>query len=316
MDAPPEPSLTNLLDTLPTRSASVPTMGVRILGYRIGLFALLRELQYTLSQAKQEPLAAGYTPVFQALRDQWKLILLEEIDILDILAQAQAAVDKADGGLDAFAGRVSRTVDDATSGNTRKQLRAALFKNKPLSKFRRPVLGGQLDSMSDWAETLAKCGVPALIALAPDAETLVSAGKDAAQLRKNAQATHRDFRDVGHRKQFIDKVNAARKEAHGGLAKLPFENPALPGDFADGFFYKEAPREEEETIDEVKTSIVELTAQLEERQALLKKLEEEAEAEAVAEKERIAQIQAAEELEAQAKALLEKAAALKAKTKK
>ncbi|TKD12433.1 hypothetical protein [Polyangium fumosum] len=291
-------------------------MAARIIAYRIGLFTLLRELQYTLSRAKEEPLAVGYVPGFQALRDDWKLILLEEIDMLDILAQAQAAVDKADGGLDGFAGRVSRTVDESTSGNTRKQLRTALFKNKPLAKFRRPVLGGQLASMSDWAETLAKCGVPALIAMAPEAEMLVAAGEDAENQRKSAQSSNRNFRDVGHRKQFIDKVNAARKEAHGGLAKLPFEHPALPRDFAEGFFYSEPPRDEEETIDEVKTSIAELTAQLEERQALLKKLEEEAEAEARADEERLAKAQIAEELEAQAKALLEKAAALKAQAKK
>ncbi|MDC3953619.1 hypothetical protein [Polyangium jinanense] len=290
-------------------------MSARILAYRIGLFTLLRELQYTLSRAKQEPLAAGYVPVFQALRDEWKLILLEEIDILDSLAQAQASVNKADEGLDAFAGRVSRITDESTSGHSRKQLRSALFKNKPLAKFRRPVLGGQLELMSDWAETLAKCGVPALVALAPEAETLIAAGQDAENQRKHAQSTNRDFRDVGTRKQFLDKVNAARKEAHGGLGKLPFENLALPRDFADGFFYSESPRDEEETIDEVKTSIEELQAQLEERQALLAKLEAEAEAEARAAEERLAQVQAVEELEAQAKALLEKAAALKAKAR-
>jgi hypothetical protein len=41
--------------------------------------------------------------------------------------------------------------------------------------------------------------------------------------------------------------------------------------------YSEAPRDQEETIDEVKTSIEELKAQLDARAALLKKLEDEAE---------------------------------------
>ncbi|MDC3959504.1 hypothetical protein [Polyangium jinanense] len=291
-------------------------MGVRVLGYRIGLFTLLRELQYTFSRAVQEPLAATYVPVFQELREQWKLILLEEIEILDALAHAQAAVDKADGGLDGFAGRVSRAVDDHTSGNTRKQLRTALLKNKPLGKFRRPVLGGQLQSMTDWSETLTKCGVPALVAMAPEADALVAAGQSAEELRKKAQGKNRDFRDIGARKQFIDKVNGARKESHGGLAKLPFQHATLTSSFADGFFYSEPPREEEETIDEVKTSIAELLAQLEERQAFLKKLEEEAENEAKAAAEQAAQAQTAEDLEAQAQALLAQAAALKAKLKK
>ncbi|MDI1432153.1 hypothetical protein [Polyangium sorediatum] len=260
-------------------------------------------------------MAAPHLPIFQALREEWKIILLEEIAILDLLSLAQAAVDRADGGLDTFAGRVSRTVDDHTHGNTRKQLRTALFKNKPLGKFRRPVLGGQLAAMADWSDTLMKCGVPALVSFAPEADTLIAAGRNAEELRKKAQGKNRDFRDIGMRKQFIDKVNAARKESHGGLAKLPFQDTTLPPDFADGFFYSDPPREEEETIDEVKTSIAELLAQLEERQVLLKKLEEEAEAEAKAAAEQAAQAQAAEDLEAQARALLAQAAALKAKIK-
>ncbi len=31
----------------------------------------------------QEPLAASYVPVYQALRDDWKLVLLDETAILD-----------------------------------------------------------------------------------------------------------------------------------------------------------------------------------------------------------------------------------------
>jgi hypothetical protein len=66
----------------------------------------------------------------------------------------------------------------------------------------------------------------------------------------------------------------------------------------------------------VKTSIEELQAQLVERVALLKKLEEEAAAEAQAEQERLAHTQEAEELEAQARALLDQAAALKSRLKR
>jgi hypothetical protein len=291
-------------------------MGARVLAYRIGFFVLLREIQYSLSQMSQEPLAAAYVPPFQALRDEWQTVLLEEIGILDQISQAQAAVNKADRALDVFAGSVSRAIDDNTDGKTRKQLRTALFKNKALSKFRRPVLSSQLLAMTDWSDILIKCGVAALVALAPKADQLVNAGQAADALRSDAQQQNRQFRDVGARKQFIDKVNAARQDAHGGLGKLPFQNPTLPQDFGEGFFYSEPPRDEEETIDEVQSSIVELSAQLEERQALLKKLEDEAASEAHAEKDRKAKEQQAEDLEAQAQALLDQAAALKAQAKK
>jgi DNA repair exonuclease SbcCD ATPase subunit len=291
-------------------------MGVRVLAYSIGLFGLLREIQYTLSQMSHEALAAPHVPAFQALRDGWQQVLNEEIAILDELSGAQAAINKADKGLDILAGRVSRIVNDNTDGSTRKQLRTALFKNKPLSRFRRPVLSGQLRGMSEWSETLAKCGVPELVALAPEVAPLVDAGQKAEQLRDKAQMKNRDFRNVGARKQFIDKVNAARKEAHGLLGKLPFQSSALPQDFADNFFYSEALRDEEETIDEVKTSIEELSEELEARRTLLKKLEEEAAMQAQAEQERQAAEQAAGDLEARAQELLKQAAAMKAKLKK
>lgn len=110
-------------------------------------------------------------------------MLLEEIAIYKELANAQAAVDQADHGLDGFVTRVS-----------------------------------------------------------------------------NAVKKNRDVRDVGMRKQLIDKLNATRREAHGGLGKLSFENPKLSRDFAEIFFYSEAPRDEEQSIDEVKDSIQELGA--------------------------------------------------------
>jgi hypothetical protein len=291
-------------------------MGIRVLAYRVGLFILLREIQYTLSQMTHEPLAASYVPTYQALREEWKLVLLDEIAIFDELSHAQAAVDKADNAIDVFCGRVSRTVDEATDGKTRKQIRLALFKNKTLGKFRRPVLAGQLLAFSDWSITLTTCGVPALAAMAAEADALTTAGKSAEAMRNAAQKRNRDFRDVGKRKQFIDTVNATRKETHGGLAKMPFQNPALAQDFAEGFFYSDPPRAEEETIDEVKTSIEDLSAQLVERNALLKKLEDAAAVEAQAEADQKAEQQEIDDLETQAQELLKKAAAKRAKSKK
>lgn len=291
-------------------------MSARVLSYSLGLFSLLREIQYTLGRTKQEPLTVAHAPTFQAHREEWQTILLTEISLLDGLVNAQAAVDKADHDIDQFAGSVSRAVDEHTDGATRKQLRTALFKGKSLTKFRRPVLGGELEATRNWNETLSNCGIAALAALALEAETFVTAGFAAARQRDEAHRANRTFRDVGARKQFIDKLNASRKELHGVLAQLPFQHPNLPSDFADGFFAMGVVRDEEETIDEVKASIDELRAQLEERMALLQKLEEEAANAAREEEARRANVQAAEDLEAQAKELLAKAAALKAGIKK
>jgi hypothetical protein len=167
--------------------------------------------------------------------------------------------------------------------------------------------------MTDWSSTLATCGVPALAALAAEAETLYKLGKDASDLREKAQNDNRNFRDVGARKQFVDALNASRKEVSGALAKLPFQDPNLPQDFADHFFLNEPPRDEEETLDDVKESIAALEVQLAEEKNRLAKMElEAAEAAKAAQEEQAKEDQAAA-LEAQAAELLKQAAALKGK---
>ena len=93
-------------------------------------------------------------------------------------------------------------------------------------------------------------------------------------------------------------------------------SPHLASNYADGFFAREAPRDDEPTIDEVKETILTLEARLVEHRAQLERLEDEAEAERQAEAARLAQATQADELEAQAKALLEQAAELKKRAKK
>lgn len=291
-------------------------MAARTLPYSLGLFSVLREILYTLSRVTEDPLAAPFAPSFESLRVEWKEVLHEEIDILDGIARADATADRVDTTIDAFATKVSRTVDDNSTGPTRKRLRQALFKGKPLSKFSRPVLGSQLDAMTDWATTFAESGISQVAALVSEYEPLILLGKQADDKRKAALKRNRDFRDIGRRKQFIDKLNAKRQETAGILAKLPFEHPELSSDYADGFFAREAPRDDEPTIDEVKESILTLESRIAEQRALLKKLEDEAEAERQAEAARLAQATQAEELEAQAKALLEQAAELKKRATK
>jgi hypothetical protein len=289
-------------------------MGARILGYETGTFILFGEVFYTLAQMAEEPLATSQVPVFEGLRDGLKTILLQEVDLLEQRAKAQAAVDRTDNGLDRFVSKVIRTVDEHTDGPTKKQLRKKLLKGKSPSRLKRPVLGRQLDDMTDWAKTLADCAVPALVALAPEADTRHQDGEAAAAVRDAAVAAARNFRDVGARKQYIDKLNAERKSAEGALAKLPFQNPALAQDFSEGFFLREAPRdEEEETIDELKASIVALENQLaEEKVRLAQKEREAAEAAMAAQAASEADAEAAA-LEAQAAELLKKAASIKSK---
>lgn len=286
----------------------------RTLAPRTGLLTLLRELRYTLAQLTAEPLAAPHVPAFEALREEWKTVLLEEVSILEAMATAQAAIDKADDDLDDFAGRADRAVEDFTGGNEKHPLREHLFKGKSLGRFRRPILKGQLEAMRGWVSPLAGAGSPELTALANELPALLAAADKAVEQLTAATQKNRQFRDVGTRRQFVDKLNAARKGTHGALAKLPFQLPNLPSDFEDRFFRTEsAPADDGvETIDDVRDSIKEMEAELAQKKATLAQMEADEAAAAQAAADRKAKELALEEVEAQRDALAKQAAELRA----
>lgn len=291
-------------------------MNLRTLPYTITMMSLLREILFSSTRMVEDPLAANLAPRFDALREEWKTVLLEEIDILTELTGAEARATRIDSVIDLFATKVSRTTDDNSTGETRKRLRTALFKNKPLSKFTRPVLKQQLTSMSDWGGVLGSSNISALQALVAEHDGLMIQAEAAGDQVLTAQQRNREFRLIGRRKQFIDKVNAERREAAGALGKLEAERPDVPSGYAESFFSHEMTREDEPTQDEVAALIASLEAQLVEQKDLLKRLQDEAEAERKAAEERKAQQAEADQLEAEAKALLEKAAELKKRAQK
>ncbi len=286
-------------------------MNLRTLTYAITMPGLLREILFSNTRMAEDTFAAPFAAKFDALRTEWKIVLMEEIEIIEGMTRADAHAAKIDSIIDAFAAKTSRAVDDNTTGATRKRLREALFKSKPLSKFTRPILGQQLTAMNDWGSILSNSNIAPLAALAQEHADLMTQAEQADTQRQSAQQKNREFRLIGHRKQFIDKVNAARQEVAGALGKIELEQPGVPQGYANGFFTHEASRDDEPTIDEVNATIVTLEAELTEQKALLEKLQAEAEATRQAEAARKAQAEEAEQLEAQAKALLEQAAELK-----
>jgi len=290
---------------------------MRTLPYSVGLIALIRELWYTICQMEGEAPAATHHPIFVGLHQEARTLLLPaELDILEGISGADATVDKADGGLDGFAGRVARAVDDVAESKTRKKLKTNLFKGQPLSKFRRPVLGGQLLAQTAWGSALQASGIATLIALAPEAEPLVIRGHEASRRRTTAAQRNREFRDVGMRKQFIDRVNAARALAHGDLSRAPFVDPTLPSDYADSFWLGDPPSDDEETIDDVKAAITELKAKLDERAQQLARMEAEAALAAKIEAEQQAKQTDLDALEAQKAELEKKIAGIRDELKK
>jgi hypothetical protein len=259
-------------------------MSARILKPKTALITLLGELRYTLSRLHANPLTTAHVATFQALRDEWRPVLDKEISLQEALSDAQALIDAEDAALDDFASRVSKTVLTITKDDRGSALYTHFFGNKSLSEFRRPNLGAQLEAMRPWGDSLANSPFPALKAMAKEHAQLVAAADKAVSARDKARQQNKQFREVGERRQFVDKLNAARKVTHGALAKLALETPGLPSGFADQFFRSEASRDEGDdeetppTIAQVTETIDALEAQLTSQKALLAKLQGEAEA--------------------------------------
>ncbi|EYF03105.1 hypothetical protein [Chondromyces apiculatus] len=292
-------------------------MAARTLDVRTALQPLLAQVGYTLERLKAHALGAPHIPTFEALRAEGLEVLTTELEINDAQAGAQARVDIADDRLDAFAGKLSKTVLGIVDDDREHVLYVHYFGTKTLTEFKRPVLGAQLVTMRKWVQSLTESPHELLLALAPELTLLVNEADAAVQARDTVQQGNRNFRDTGQRYQWIARLNAARKELHGTLAKMPHEHTGLPSSFADQFFLRKVGKrgsgEEEETVESVQEYIEGLQEELagaELRLAELEQAEEDARKAAAlleAEKAQLA------ELDKAAMALEKQRAALRAR---
>jgi hypothetical protein len=258
-------------------------MAARLIKPRTALSTVLVDIRYTLSRTQADPRTGAFVAEFQARRDEWTAIHQEELSYLEAASDAQARVDAADEGLDAFASKLSKAVLTITGDDRGHPLYLHFFGDKPLSSFTRPVLGGQLDAMKKWPTSLAQSPFPALVALGPELSGLLADADAALAARDDAQQKNKLFREIGARRLFVDRVNATRKTTHAALLKLAIEAPGMPADFADRFFRKTGGDEEEEaTIASVTTAIAALEDQLAQQKALLASLQADEEADAQA----------------------------------
>ncbi|MCC6553792.1 MAG: hypothetical protein IT372_12330 [Polyangiaceae bacterium] len=279
-------------------------------------------MSYTLSQLRARPEGAPHVAAFESLRAEGVAALNTELSLAEELANAQARVDMADDNLDDFAPKVSKAVLTITRDDRQSALYVHFFGGKSLSEFRRPSLGKQLESMRKWKTSLEQSPHPTLQAMAPELTGLLQAADAAIAAREAARQAHRYFRDIGDRIQWVDRLNAGRKELYGALAKLSHENPALPSGFADLFFLKESRRDadggaaQEETVEALRGRLEELraaVADVESRLSAAEAAEAEAQKAAAAKAEAEAQLaaldRAAAELAARRSALQARLAA-------
>ena len=134
--------------------------------------------------------------------------------------------------------------------------------------------------------------------------------------RETARQQNRVFRDVGLRRQWVNDLNAVRKEVHGALSKVMHQHTGLPAGFADSFFARERKRpkaDEVETMDALLALKESLHGEIEEVEARIAALQEAEEAERQAAEARSAEEAELVELDKAMAALEKKRKALREK---
>jgi len=254
----------------------------RTLAQCSSLVSFRSHLAFTLRRLEAHPLAESQAPIFKALLEAWPAVFQTELDLQDVADDAQVAVLAADEKLNRFADRVSKEVLTLVGEDRNHPMYRHYFGNKPVSIFKRPILGGQLAAMRGWVTSLAASDSPVLQAIGVALAPVIEEADQAVLAKAEAEQAREAFRDLGARKRFVDEVNAARKGAYGALAKLPHQTLGLPSNFADGFFRRAAVKGEapELTVAGVEEEIAALRVELAGKEALLVDLTAKAAAEA------------------------------------
>jgi hypothetical protein len=263
---------------------------------------------FTLVRLRLDPKLASFVPTFEGLLDEgWKAIK-EERMLLDERMAAEAAVDQADTDLDATSDGVAGVILIETKKNRRSPIFVRYFENQQPSRFRRPILGGQLASMRTWPPSLIASPNAALSAYGQALVEQIKAADAAIALVTAAEQKLADFQTIGLKKQLFDKANGLRKQLHGEASKRMHDHPEwnLPADYADALFQHRSATPEptiadlDHKIEAANAEVARLTALRDQR---IKEEEAEAKAREEADKKALeAALAAAEKAAAEASA--------------
>ena len=245
-------------------------MPARYLSTDFSLDRLQEELVYSYAKLQAHPATQAIAPGAKSLLDEWQVLVVQEVGLRTEKVRAIAQEELADEELNDTVDEVVYHISGLDPGK-REPLVRLLLNGVPPSVFKRPVLGRQLEQMRAWPAALQMDTIPAsLRALSPRVEAQVSAADQVSGAKEEANQSLRQFRLVGERFQFIQKLNRWRQETFGELDKLAAKDEKLPRNFAARFFLNNSQAEPTLTTEE---ELVQLAARIEEAQSTAAALE-------------------------------------------
>lgn len=279
---------------------------------------MLEDATFTQARLAATPLTAALAADFDPFLPQWKGVNEQQIILRIAVVKAGAVVSACDDALDGLVDEITQAVLSQIKNNRKAPLYLLYFGEKSPSLLKRPILGGQLETMRGWIPSLLGSSNPTLQALGTKLQGAVAAADTAVANLAAAEQANRDFRTIGERRSLVDGLNALRKSTYGKLSELPHAQPALQlaVTFAEDFFRHESRRAASPpSAQELAAQVAALEAQLAERKAQLAAALSTEEAAAKALTEAAAHDAAIAEAEKEADAAAAKLAALKAQKK-
>jgi len=213
--------------------------GITTLKSDVSLDVLRANWRFALARIKSDPNAAAYVADFTAFGPTWVAVDQKELAYEDAVAAADATVVAADEAIDALVDKVSVAIFAGKKVAASPALAQLYFGSQTPSKFKRPVLGTELQNVQGWPALLAAAPQPALQALAVPVTAAVNAGNAAAKAFSDALVARDGFRlGGGDRQKAFDAFNSLCARAYGGLKAFAHDHPDLdlPSTYAESFF--------------------------------------------------------------------------------
>jgi hypothetical protein len=220
-----------------TASARLVHMaGITTISHRTSITTLYDQYFFTTAKLQTHPLTQTFTTEFAVLRPLIDAAQAEELTLMASRYLAEAAVQILDDALDAIVDGVDSTLRIELRNDRSSPIYLRYFGSLPPSEIKRPVLGGQLETMRSWPAALVESSNPILQQHGATLQTKLGEADAAAAEKQRVTQQLTDFRVLGTRARLIDRLNAARKSLYGKLAELQHANAALGSGWAESFF--------------------------------------------------------------------------------
>lgn len=207
--------------------------------------SIQQEITVSLVLLEADPLVASLAvPLVTFYQQKWLPAVAKETELVLEEVRADALVDGADQALDDFVDELDAVLLRLVAKDRNDPLYAFYFGKKRPFELKRPVLGGQLETMRDFVQPLKTSAQAELADLGTRLEALVAAADAAVKRQQAAVTTNKTFRTLGERKACIDELNALRQSIAGTLSEMPHKHPEqrLPVDYAERFFKRASRR--------------------------------------------------------------------------